>query len=168
MIDLGKGQFQHRLNQEFLRRVHQNDLADASRLLKTGAQINACDVYHNTGLHYAVVQTQKGDTEMLSLLIDHGASINQPNCYDQVPLQMAVYKRRLDCAELLLREGANPNHCDALGHDPIRMARDNCHSEMVALLLKFNGDANLLELPSPDISEEKQKASATILHFNPK
>ncbi|GEM_PF-4089008 len=75
------------------------------------------------------------------------AYIHSPNAYGETPLHIAVEKDHLKCAEILLKEGADPNcineyeYC-CLAKTPLYIAcyRDNL--EMVKLLLKYGGDLN--------------------------
>lgn len=55
-------------------------------LIKSGANVNAADLWQFTPLHEAA---QKGRAEVCSLLISEGADINFLNCHNKSPLDLA-------------------------------------------------------------------------------
>ena len=75
------------------------DLAEAERLLRTGADVNAGDPEQGwTALNYAA---GKGDVKMVRLLLDHGADLSKVGTDERTPYMIALAAGRVDAARLL-------------------------------------------------------------------
>lgn len=74
-------------------------------LLSIGVEINASR-YGRTALHTAAFN---GNLSIVQLLIDHGASINVVDRYNDTPLDDTMYKCHKDVATLLRAYGAKSN-----------------------------------------------------------
>jgi len=74
--------------------------------------INARGGYHSSPLHAAVV---KGNVDIATLLLDHGADVAALDKDKQTPLDRAVDKAKVDIVELLLDYHADVNAYDAFG-----------------------------------------------------
>ena len=80
-----------------------------------------------------------GHGECVSLLLDHGCSIDIPDVKGQTPLHVAVKNMHNKCAELLLERGADPN-----GH-PHNRTTPLCIAAM-------QGSLDLVQVGFPDWS----------------
>lgn len=57
------------------------------------------------------IATQKGNCELMTLLLKYGADINQTTLYQYTPLYRAVYNNNLQATELLIKR--NPDYSKA-------------------------------------------------------
>lgn len=84
--------------------VHLQNYTVAKLLLEAGTSQT------DTLLQYPLtVAAQKGDNDMVSLLLRHGADANYQNQYGMRPLELAVDWGRDTTAEILIQGGAIPN-----------------------------------------------------------
>ena len=92
-----------------------------------------------TPLHVAV---KWGFTEVVQLLLDHGASPEVRDGWDLTPLHMAIRELRDDTtiAKLLLNAGAKVNVKHRCDLSPLQMAVQNLKTNHVALLLEHGAD----------------------------
>lgn len=76
-------------------------------------------------------------TEMVGLLIKHGADLNCFGVYGDAPITVAVHKSSDEIFELLLKHGANPNIANYYGNTPLLEAAEKGYTEKIKLLLKY-------------------------------
>lgn len=102
--------------------------------------------HFNTPLHYALWH---GDLESAGLLLAAGANVDQLNYRGRSPLHEAVFAKRHNVIEWLLRRGANPNKrtinspIDIEQHDDGRRAR---RGELCVLVAIYQSDEVALRL----------------------
>jgi ankyrin repeat protein len=135
--------------------AEQNDHPDISLfLIDSGADVRICDRSGIDALHYA---SAKGHTEVVDLLIKHGASVR----YDQpkyTPLHFAAYHNYKDIAELVIDAGADINAVDNMGRTPLHEAAENGYGKMDELLLEHGADATIKDYDGKtplDLAQEK-------------
>ena len=87
--------------------------------LVNGTNVNGFDPHE--GLTPLVHAIHASDTEIIQLLLVHGASINA-SVNNQSALHFAVVRDQPHIVELLLNHGANINALDVDGHTPLAMA----------------------------------------------
>jgi len=93
--------------------VSLNKIEEATRLIKSGADINAIDKNGETALLKAIVNK---NAEMTKLLLENGAD---PNRYGtapfynsgHTPLALAVGNNNVEITKILLDSGAQPDEC---------------------------------------------------------
>ena len=140
----------------------------ARKLLQMGADVNGMD--SETALHTAA---QSGHPDVVELLLDYGAKINQVNCRGQTAVDIAALNRQWEVEDLLLdRGGAHrtnpPLHIAALrgqfediltlldegadvdaaedwGKTALRLAAEAGHLAIVQLLLERGADPNKVD-----------------------
>lgn len=82
---------------------------------------------HTTPLHLAV---GTGKTDVVDLLLRHGADPNAETRSSLAPIWMATYKNDSPMAGLLLQHGANPNARDELGRTPLQFLQEKGHKRL--------------------------------------
>ncbi|CAG0908010.1 unnamed protein product, partial [Cyprideis torosa] len=142
-----------------------------------------------TALHVAADYTQPA---MISLLLQHGARVDDQDNQKQTPLLVAIgcprpwdigwrsspskEEDRLRCVEVLLQAGANIRHCDENGNNALHYACQSSHLSIVKHLII--ADLSLLQvknkkgkMPSnyakDDIKAHIQKVEALLKSVNP-
>ncbi|XP_042245195.1 cyclin-dependent kinase 4 inhibitor B [Thunnus maccoyii] len=100
-------------------------------LLRKGAKVNGVNSFGRTALQVMMM----GSTQVAQLLLEHGAD---PNVTDRhtgaTPLHDAARTGFLDTARLLVDFLANPHARDNTNYQPIDLARQNGHADVVAYL----------------------------------
>lgn len=77
---------------------------------------------------------------------------------DQTPLHIAVSKRKLDVAKILVSNKADLNITDKYGLTPLHLAAVHGHMELVKLLLSNNADST--------VKDVQGKTAAEVAHEN--
>lgn len=115
---------------------------------KTEDDSNSC-----SALHKAVLNN---DTNTLCSLIEsptmttgnngENININEPDELGQTPLHFAADRGSIECVQLLLSAGADPNVCDKDGISIIQAAVISDHVEIVKVLLDAGADADKMDI----------------------
>jgi ankyrin repeat protein len=129
----------NRIDQELMLATRENNLAEVSRLLRAGANINAKDCCNRTHLHRASCH---GHVQVVIELLGHGADIDAKDNIEYTPLHWACYKGHISIVIELLSRGANTEAKDHLGDTPLHYASLYGHGSIVQALL--SGGADLL------------------------
>ena len=95
-------------------------VADVTRCLKSGSNIEAKNENGSTPLHIAVEYSKS--TDVLKFLIDGGANIEAKNKYGRTPLHTAAYKNTTGILKFLIDGGANIEAKDEKGSTPLHIA----------------------------------------------
>ena len=72
-----------------------------------------------TPLHQAVL---KNNQEMVILLLEYGANLNQPNSYGETPLHFACQAASLQCVNKFVETGADLRAADSAGRTCVHHA----------------------------------------------
>lgn len=112
-------------------------------MLAAGADPNIADKDGRTAIHTDVKFCR---LERISILMKHGANIDQGDKEQQTPLHIAVgadyvslQECRIKAAKLLLKLGANVNAMDSQGRTPLYYAEKEKNLEIVTLLKQTGG-----------------------------
>lgn len=76
----------------------------------------------------------KGYTEIVAILLAHGATVNASGPSGRTPLHWAALKGHLDIVHLLLEHGADISICDELGNTAIDWARERRQMDVLMCL----------------------------------
>jgi len=95
---------------------------------------------HSNALHYAATG---GYSEIASLLLDHGADINERSRASGTALECAIRSHAFSMIDMLLKQGANVNGPpEPLTNTPLQLAARMDDLELVQRLLQLGADAN--------------------------
>ncbi|MBQ8251691.1 MAG: ankyrin repeat domain-containing protein [Alphaproteobacteria bacterium] len=87
--------------------IVQNNVAHIRLLIKSGADVNACDAgTKHSLLHYA---SAIGNVKAIDILVENGADINIKDARGKTPLYIARQAHQYEAEELLLSLGAEDN-----------------------------------------------------------
>lgn len=107
------------------------------QLLQKGASPNYISKSRDdyTGLMHALL---KGNTEIVSILLEVGADPNIQDNFGYYPLMGAIYPPpSIEVINILLEAGADPNIKDKEGRTAIDMAEDYGDEEVIKLLKQY-------------------------------
>ena len=108
--------------------------------LAAGTDVNAKD--GETGLTPLEVATDRGDKEVVELLIAAGADVNAKGFLGDTPLHDAAIDGHKEVAELLIANGAYVNAKSRYDGTPLHNAAIDGHTEIVELLIAKGADVN--------------------------
>ena len=130
------------VNDDMFMAAQRGDLEKVKLLLEKGANVNYKDtiVLGHTPMTIAAAF---GHTDVVLLLLDHGAAANQQNEDGVSALQCAASTTKSEMVKLLLDRGADVNHRDKIGRTPLFDATcSKCPPENARLLLARGADVN--------------------------
>jgi ankyrin repeat protein len=115
----------------------ENNLAEVSRLLSVGADVNAKDRRDRTPLHWA---SENGHVQVVKELLDHFADIDAKDNRNWTPLLCAGASGHVAVGQALLSRGASIDAKDRYGNSPLHMAAVMDHLAVVKSLLSGGAD----------------------------
>lgn len=108
-----------------------NDLEFSRWLVNNGADVNCC-FFGNTPL---LIAAQHGNKELVKLLIDSGADIDDTDPKDNTPLHLAVKSNNQECVLLLAKKGYDMVHYKNYQEEiPLHLAACNGNLECIKLV----------------------------------
>jgi uncharacterized protein len=101
--------------------------------------------YANDGFTALGLASYLGHKEIVEYLVQKGADVNSAskNSMKVMPLHSAVATKKVDIAEVLLKNGAKVNAKQDSGWTPLHEAALHGHSDMIKLLLRFGADKTI-------------------------
>jgi ankyrin repeat protein len=126
----------------------------AEVLIQHGADVNAGTTqlsnphgpnFSGTSLHIAA---QRGDIQMLDLLLANKANPNAPRYGGATPLHVAALFSSAEVAKVLIRDGADVNAGTSLGATPLAVAVQNRNLPVIQASLEAKADPNIAFKPS--------------------
>ena len=120
--------------------VFNNDVAEAKRLLRAGANVTTANHYGVTAMTLAA---EVGNTEMLKVLLEAGANADSPNPDGQTALLAVARTGNVEAAKLLLDQGATVDAKEKWGGQTALMwASARRHPAMMELLIAKGANVN--------------------------
>ncbi len=110
-----------------------DDTSSVARLVRDGADVNACELDGATALSWAAVRS---NVESAELLLKAGANPNLTNDIGISPLSIAVANASQPLVALLLEKGADPNIAREDGETPLMIAARLGQTGVMKLLLE--------------------------------
>ncbi|KAJ7813914.1 ankyrin repeat-containing domain protein [Mycena leptocephala] len=95
-----------------------------------------------TLLHYASIG---GHTEVVKLLVEHGADVNTIDTDYDTALHYASTHGRKDVVKVLVQHGIHGNAMNKTNQTTLHMASINGHTEVVKLLVEHGADLNAMD-----------------------
>ncbi|MBE6463682.1 MAG: hypothetical protein E7005_08050 [Alphaproteobacteria bacterium] len=115
------------------------DINEVKELIDMGADVN---LNISSGKNVLSEASRMGYIEVVELLIENGADVNQKNDIDgSSPLGLACINNYEDIAKLLISKKADVNHKDREG-SPLIYASHHGNKELVELLIKHGAKVN--------------------------
>ncbi|KAK4076779.1 uncharacterized protein Triagg1_4382 [Trichoderma aggressivum f. europaeum] len=87
-----------------------------------------------------VIAIMLENMELVKLLVENGADVNQKIDYERTPVYMATYKNHVEIVRYLLSHNADPNITWSNGITPLWHAARQGYSEIVRLLIEAKAD----------------------------
>ncbi|XP_007539524.1 ankyrin repeat domain-containing protein 27 isoform X2 [Erinaceus europaeus] len=110
-----------------------------SKIPTSGLGVNVTNQDGSTPLHVAALH---GRTDLIPLLLQHGANPGARNTNRAVPLHLACQKGHFQVVKHLLDSHAKPSKKDLSGNTPLIYACSHGHHEVAALLLQHGASIN--------------------------
>jgi ankyrin len=129
----------NRIDSEMICAVFGNNVPEVSRLLRSGADVNAKDTTSDskTPLHRACYY---GHVRIVKELMDHGADIDAEEINGRTPLHSACRRGHLPIVIELLTVGAGIDAQDNHGHTPLHDASMGGHLLVIKALVSGGAD----------------------------
>jgi hypothetical protein len=108
--------------------VRDADIEKIRSFLITGSNIdinlidNSCKTPIHYALHHNIVISRSVTFDILKILIEYGADVNNTNYYWSHLQYALYYNLGMDILRFLLENGANVNQCDYFGHSVLHYA----------------------------------------------
>lgn len=107
--------------------------------------INITDSKRNTALFYAILTYFPEREEIIKLIIEKGANIENINIYGLTPIHLAAMEDLLDIFIYLLQIGAHYNHIDYNGNNIIHNSCRSTTGNILYFILNSNLPENMIK-----------------------
>ena len=122
--------------------VKHSDIGAISKLIQTGADVNAAEIDGTTALHWAV---SRDDLKAVDLLLTAGANVKALNRYGVSPLMIACNDAGAPVVGRLLKAGADPNSASPEGETALMCAARAGKVDVIKALYTAGADVNSKE-----------------------
>lgn len=127
------------INEQLYLNVKLNNYENVKSAIKLGGDVNYKDKFGDPLL---ILASAKGFLQIVELLIDNDANVNNVNFNGETALIIAATNNNLDLVKLLINEGANIDQADNKGFTPLLAAVIKNNFEIVKELLDENANVN--------------------------
>ena len=110
--------------------------------LELGADVNMQHDFGQSMLHVACDEHNDERVQMLLLLLEAGANIDQQDVDDWTALHLVCMNNDVESVRLLLKAKADVNKRDIFGYTPLKYACEKHNVECARLLLDAGADVN--------------------------
>lgn len=132
----------------FIDAIARGDVAGARIALRLGADVEASQYFGWDGAYRGrsalAIAAERGDNEMLRLLLDFGANVERFDGYDRPPIYYAALSHNVSTVQVLIDAGANPSALESNGTALHAAAAAN-DIEMIDFLLKHNVSIDIVD-----------------------
>jgi ankyrin repeat protein len=97
---------------------------------------------YQKNFNYLVASCEKGNTAMVSYLIENGADVNKNDIHGNTPLIVACRNRNEGIVRCLVKNGADVNKKDKQGNTPLIVSCKKKSERIVKYLVKNGADVN--------------------------
>ena len=111
--------------------------------------------------HVLLIVAKGGSTEILLMLLQHGADPNVASAGGQVPLHEVCFSGRLQAVQILVEFGAKTDICDSRGNSAIFYAVKADNTNVVLHLLKSGARVDLKNADGMSIIEVARRFGST-------
>ena len=119
-----------------------NDMQIINDYIKRGLSVSyKVSEYGFTPLHIACYY---GHEQVVSVLLQNGAWINEKMLYGNTPLHCAIERKHKNVALLLLEKGADPNIPNNRNLIPLHYAAYLGYHDIVKLLMEYGSDTSVI------------------------
>lgn len=116
---------------------------DLLAFLKAGGDPGILNEDGDSLLNLAVLH---GHTDLLPILLEHGADIHQEDAFGNTPMHLASLTGNQQAAEFLIYQGAEIDITTKhRPWTPLMLAINTCHSEMAEWLIRKGADCNFVD-----------------------
>ncbi|XP_041110748.1 protein TORNADO 1-like [Polyodon spathula] len=128
--------------EEFLKNVKVGSLRDVQNILKGNVNVNYCDQFSNTALHYAAFNRNR---ELAHLLVEAGGDILKENTEGLTPFHFAAFGGSKEVLNIFLQKKPEALNCQKPTRlsSPLHEAVIGKTVDVVEFLLQKTADCNL-------------------------
>jgi ankyrin repeat protein len=130
------------LNEHLRAAIARHDIADATRILAGGADVNGANDMSNTRMLAHAVRA-RAPWALLELLLENGAELQPADLAEVDPLYVAASFGDLTVCRALVERGAKVNRQSEKGAAALHIAAGKAEVEVCAYLLSIGADAQL-------------------------
>lgn len=135
---------QEALLRELTKAIRDHNAEEVSRLLELGVAVN--DIQSFRQLTPLALASYEGDTEIIALLLEHGAEIAMynKNQYGTTALIEAAQNGKTEAVKYLLEHGADINQRDQFGDPALNWATYYGHVDVVKVLIEYDAELTVV------------------------
>ena len=123
--------------------VEEGDVACVQSFLECGCDVNTLRPETRDSL--LLIAAERGHTEVVRLLLEHGADPNLVNMCGETPVHAAAKIDSIDVITFLCKHGADVNICDVTGSTALYCTVRRSYFRSIRLLLRSGADPNISE-----------------------